>query len=187
MDYAGIEDETLLRLIANGRSAGALGELYNRYSRIVFSVAYHATANQDLAEEITQDTFLRAWQHAGSFDPQTGKILTWLTSIARHRAIDLYRRWRVRSEAHSTSLEGIADFELVDGEQNTEASVEVIQHQEQIRNALLELPAEQRQAIALAYFQGLTQEEIARTLDQPLGTVKTRIRLGMQKLRQLIG
>lgn len=186
MDYAGLADETLLRLIANGRSSGALGELYNRYSRVVFSVAYHATSSQEIAEEITQDTFLRAWQHAGSFDPQTGKTLTWLTSIARHRAIDLYRRRQARPEAHSTSLEDIADFELTDGDQNTEASVEILQHQQQVRRALAGLPEEQRQAIALAYFYGLTQEEIASRLNQPLGTVKTRIRLGMQKLRQLI-
>jgi RNA polymerase sigma-70 factor (ECF subfamily) len=183
VDHARRDDETLLRLIARAHP-DALSELYDRYGRLVFSVAYNATTDSNLAEEITQDTFLRVWQRAESYHAQTGKVASWLASIARHRAIDLYRRRQARSEAHTHALEDMPDFELVDETLDVEASVEVEQSRQQVRWALSQLPDEQRQALALAYFRGLAQEQIAQALNLPLGTVKTRIRLGMQKLRQ---
>jgi RNA polymerase sigma-70 factor (ECF subfamily) len=185
VDPARIDDETLLRLIASAHP-DALGELYDRYGRLVYSVAYNTTADPSLAEEITQDTFLRVWQRAESFNAQTGRVASWLASIARHRAIDLYRRGRARGEERTTLLDDLPDFELADDAEDVEANVEIEQNRQQVRRALGQLPAEQRQALALAYFRGLTQEQIAQTLELPLGTVKTRIRLGMQKLRQVL-
>jgi RNA polymerase sigma-70 factor (ECF subfamily) len=165
---------------------GALGELYDRYCRLVYSVAYGATNDPHLAEEITQDTFLRVWQRAESFNPHSGKASSWLAGIARNRAIDLYRRRQVRSDGHADSIDAMPHFEVIDDAQAVEASVEESQDRERVRRALGQLPEEQRQALALAYFRGLTQSQIAQTLGLPLGTVKTRIRLGMQKLRELL-
>ena len=183
MNYAEQDDETLLRLIARAQP-DALSELYDRYVRLVFSVAYHATSDSNLAEEITQDNFLRVWQRAESYHAQTGKVAAWLASIARHRAIDLFRRRQARSEGHASALEDMPDFELVDETLGLEAGLEIEQSRQHVRQALSQLPAEQRQVLALAYFRGLTQEQIAQALQLPLGTVKTRIRLGMQKMRQ---
>ena len=185
MNYTAFDDETLLRLIGRSQSE-ALSELYDRYGRLVYSVAFNATADPGLAEEITQDAFLRVWQHARSFNPRQGKVTTWLTSIARHRAIDLFRRQRSRHEGYAASLEAMLDFELPDESQNVEASVESGQREIQVRWALGQLPLEQRQVLALAYFRGLTQDRIAQVLSEPLGTVKTRMRLGLQKLRHLL-
>jgi RNA polymerase sigma-70 factor (ECF subfamily) len=183
VDHAKQDDENLLHLIARAHP-DALSELYDRYGRLVFSVAYQATSDPNLAEEITQDTFLRVWQRAESYHAQTGKVATWLASIARHRAIDLYRRKQARSEGHATALEDMPDFELVDETLGLEASLEIEQSRQQVRQALSQLPVEQRQVLALAYLRGLTQEQIAQALQLPLGTVKTRLRLGMQKMRQ---
>ena len=185
MDFASQDDEILLHLIARAHP-DALSELYDRYGRLVFSVAYHATSDAHLAEEITQDTFLRVWQRAESYHPQNGKVATWLASIARHRAIDLYRRRQARGEGYAQALENVPEFELRDHAPGLEASLEVEQNRQQVRQALNQLPPEQRQVLGLAYFRGLTQEQIAQALALPLGTVKTRLRLGMQKLRQAI-
>lgn len=185
MDFASRDDETLLHQIARA-SPDALSELYDRYGRLVYSVAYHATSDAHLAEEITQDTFLRVWQRAESYQSQNGKVATWLASIARHRAIDLYRRSQARGEGHAQALENVPEFELRDHALGLETSLEVEQSRQQVRQALNQLPPEQRQVLALAYFRGLTQEQIAHALALPLGTVKTRLRLGMQKLRQAV-
>lgn len=182
MDYSGFDDETLLRLIAQQHS-DALGALYDRYARLVYSVAFQATSHPELAEEVTQDTFLRVWQHAGSFNPRQGRAVSWMTRITRNRVIDLYRRQQTRSDGHTVYFEDMPDFDLSDDEQDVEADVEGSQRRQEIRQALRLLPPEQRMVLALAYFRGLTQEQISNQLDEPLGTVKTRMRLGMQKLR----
>ncbi|MBN2548901.1 MAG: sigma-70 family RNA polymerase sigma factor [Anaerolineales bacterium] len=183
MDHAKQDDENLLHLIARAHP-DALSELYDRYGRLVFSVAYHATSDVSLAEEITQDTFLRVWQRAESYHPQAGKVAAWLASIARHRAIDLYRRSQARREGSVHALEDMPDFELLDDVPGLETSLEIEQSRQQVRSALSQLPLEQRRVLALAYFRGLTHEQIAQVLALPLGTVKTRLRLGMQKMRQ---
>jgi len=185
LNYTEFDDETLLRLIARSQP-DALSELYDRYGRLVYSVAYHATADADLADEITQDTFLRVWQRAESFNSRQGRAATWLTSIARHRAIDLFRRLQTSGHGHATSLEDMPDFELADTAQDVEAYLDYTLQQEQIRQALAKLPQEQRRVLAMAYFRGHTQEEIAQALGEPLGTVKTRLRLAMQKLRHYL-
>ena len=185
MDYSSFDDAALLRLIAK-RKADALRALYDRYGRLVYSIAFQATSHAELAEEVTQDTFLRVWQHAATFDPKQGQLLSWMTRITRNRVIDLYRRQQTRSEGHTTYFEEMVDFDLSDEGQDVEASVETTQRGQAVRDALRQLPEEQRQVLALAYFRGLTQEQISNQLGEPLGTVKTRMRLGMQKLRRFL-
>jgi RNA polymerase sigma-70 factor, ECF subfamily len=183
-DYSELDDGDLMRRVAR-RQGDALAELYDRYHRLVFDVAYHIVSDLALAEEVTQEAFFRAWTHATEYDPALAQVNTWLVSIARHRAIDVVRRRRVRPEHHGVSWGALhaEDEPRVEG---AEQSAEAHFAQSHVREALASLPAEQRVVLALAYFQGMTQQEIAAVLDEPLGTVKTRIRLGMRKLRRML-
>ncbi len=181
------DDELLLSKIANGQSA-ALGELYDRYGRLVFSLAYHIVNDSGLAEEITQEVFLQVWNKAASYQAELGKVSTWLTSVARHRAIDSLRRRSVRPEGNSADLD---DSDEPGGPAwvdplNVEAETELSLQNHSVRQAVAQLPKDQQHALALAYFQGLSHQEIARLTGEPLGTIKTRIRLAMQKLRQTL-
>jgi RNA polymerase sigma-70 factor (ECF subfamily) len=184
LDYSTLDDETLVRLVVQAR-AEALSELYDRYSRLVFSLALNSVGDPATAEEITQDVFLRVWQRARQYRADRAKVSTWLTSITRHRAIDQLRRRGSRPEQHS-----VAWAELAPGAEPSvngpEQAAALTMERERVRAAIAQLPEEQQQVLALACFQGLTQSQIAETLDLPLGTVKTRIRLGMQKLRDLL-
>jgi RNA polymerase sigma-70 factor, ECF subfamily len=182
MDYARFDDTALLRLMARANSE-ALSELYDRYARLVYGLALQSSGEAAAAEEITQDTFLRAWENAASYQPEKGKVSTWLVSIARYRAIDLLRKKQARRENKHLSLEEMPTFALPDDE-NVEDEVDLRSRQRLVRLALAQLPEDQREALGLAYFRGMTHAQIAAALKQPLGTVKTRIRLGMQKLRQ---
>ena len=181
------EDSALLAAVARGQSA-ALGTLYDRYGRLVYSLAYHVTSDDGAAEEITQEVFLQVWHKAASYQADLGKVSTWLTSIARHRAIDSLRRRSSRPEGHRVDWEESEDGEepeLVDPLQ-VEAQVESSLENSSLRRAIAALPQEQRHTLALAYFNGLSHQEISDLTGEPLGTVKTRIRLAMTKLRQLL-
>jgi RNA polymerase sigma-70 factor (ECF subfamily) len=181
------DDAALMSQIAQAHSA-ALSELYDRYGRMVFSLAFRITGSSETAEEVTQDVFVQVWRFAEHYDPQQGKLTTWLNSVTRNRAIDILRQQNVRPEGHADSMDDdLFSFNDPAGEAAVEPSVELRMQQEQVRQALEQLPEEQRQALALAYFMGMTQQEIAEELNQPLGTVKTRIRLGMIKLKDLLG
>jgi RNA polymerase sigma-70 factor, ECF subfamily len=184
MKYSQLSDEKLLRLMDQAQTQ-ALSELYDRYGRLVFSLAWHILGELSASEEVTQDTFLRAWENASSYRPERGKVSTWLARIARNRAIDRLRQQQARRENGLVSLEDIPFFALSDG-YHVEGEVALRQEQQRVRWALGQLPREQSEALALAFFGGFTQEEIARALGQPLGTIKTRLRLGMQKLRRLL-
>lgn len=184
MDYSTLDDETIVALIAQAQ-ADALSELYDRYSRLVFSLAVGSVGNRSTAEEITQDVFLRVWQRAGQYRPDRGRVSTWLTSIARNRSIDQLRRRGSRPEQHSVTWAEIAPGTEPSLEGPAQAA-DLIMERHQIRIAVNGLPVEQKKVLALAYFQGLTQNQIADLLDLPLGTVKTRIRLGIQKLHQAL-
>lgn len=182
-DHQSQDDEGLMRLIAKGRQE-ALSELYDRHARLAFSLALHTTGDPASAEEITQDVFVRAWERAGQYRPDQGTVRTWLASIARHRAIDHLRRLGARAEGQSVSWDEIEDgpgMEMSSGSTQPEAELSMMRAE--VRAAVAQLPEEQKQALALAYFRGHTQEEIATALGVPLGTVKTRIRLAMDKLR----
>lgn len=184
MDYAALDDEALITEIA-ARRPEALSALYDRYSRLVYALAFRSVGDAEAAEEIAQDVFVSIWDRAATYHAEQAKVSTWLTSIARHRSIDALRRRGVRPEGHSVDWAAAApvDMARIDG---PEHAVEQYLEQQRVRAAVGALPEEQRQVLSLAYFEGMSHSEIAATLGQPLGTVKTRIRLAMQKLRQLL-
>jgi RNA polymerase sigma-70 factor (ECF subfamily) len=161
----------------------ALSELYDRYSRLIYSVAYGVVGDHGAAEEITLDIFTRVWQKAGTYQPDRAKVTTWITRMARNRAIDILRREEVRPMKHSIGWADVSS-EPVATAQNPEKSVGLAMEMERVQAAMATLPEAQQEALALAYFNGYTHSEIAETLDLPLGTVKGRIRAGMQKLRR---
>ena len=181
------DDAALMSQVAQAQSA-ALSELYDRYGRMVFSLAFRITGSNETAEEVTQDVFVQVWRFAEHYDPQQGKLTTWLSSVTRNRAIDILRQQNVRPEGHADSLDDdLFGFNDSASEAAVEPSVELRLQREQVRQALEQLPEEQRRVLALAFFMGMTQQEISVKLNQPLGTVKTRIRLGMIKLKSLLG
>ncbi len=182
MDYSSLKDDTLLEGVQKGDSA-AMSVLYDRYARLVFSLALHILKDREAAEEVVQEVFVKVWRRAGDYSADKGKLSAWIGGIAHHHAIDELRRRRVRPSANE---EEDAAAEVVDtGPVPFERAVQSIEHQ-QICEALKCIPPEQRRPIELAYFEGLTQQEIAEELHEPLGTIKTRIRLGMQKLKTLL-
>jgi RNA polymerase sigma-70 factor (ECF subfamily) len=184
VDYKKFDDESLIRLISSSQTE-ALGELYDRYNRLVFGMARNAVSDQALAEEITQDVFMRVWNKASTYQAEQGKVVNWIVGIARNRAIDVFRHQKSRLEGNSLSLEDLPFFDPPDS-LNIEREIESKFKKHRVQQALFLLPKEQRDVLALAYFRGYTHEEAAIALGQPLGTVKTRIRLGMQKLRQIL-
>lgn len=187
MDYTKLNDQTLIRLIARSQE-NAFSELYDRYSRLVYSMALNILGEPAGAEEITQDVFIRIWENADSYKAEKAKVVTWITSMTRYRSIDVIRRKKVRPEGHTVSWD-IRDMEPARDQSNqtdVELQVEIIQKKQRVRKALALLPEEQRQTLSYAYFMGYTQQEIANIMGEPLGTVKTRIRLAMKKLRQML-
>jgi RNA polymerase sigma-70 factor (ECF subfamily) len=170
-----------MRAIAQGDEA-ALSELYDRYSQLVVSVAYHLLGRRDAAEDVALETFMRVWEKADTYDATRGQVNTWLTRMARYRAIDVLRRESVRPEGDSVSWADV-NRPPATGHEVTEQKAQLAWQQERVRLAVAELPEAQRAALALAYFRGLTHREIAETLDEPLGTIKGRIRAAMEKLR----
>jgi RNA polymerase sigma-70 factor, ECF subfamily len=177
-------DESLIHRIVEGQSS-ALGELYDRYGRLVYSLAYHVVGDSAIAEEIAQEVFLQVWNKAATYQAEQGKVVSWLTSIARHKAIDSLRRKGARPEGHQVGFETEDEWDLVDPA-GVEEQVETTQRGQAIRRAIARLPAEQQKALSLAYFKGMTHQEVADLIGEPLGTVKTRIRLALLKLRQLL-
>ena len=184
MNYTTLDDEALIRLVVRAQ-ADALSELYDRYSRLVFSLALNVVGDRATAEEITLDVFTRVWEKAETYRSDQAKVSTWLTSITRHRSIDLLRRQKARPEQRSVNWAEVSPEDMPSVNSPEEAT-ELAQRQERVRAAIAELPSDQKQALALAYFKGYTHREIAQALDEPLGTVKTRIRLAMHKLRGML-
>jgi RNA polymerase sigma-70 factor (ECF subfamily) len=181
-DYSLLNDESLVGRLTQ-QDVRALDTLYGRYSRPVFSLALKILGDREIVEEVVQEVFLRLWTRAASFDPQRGKLLSWLLTITHHRAVDELRRRRAQPE-----VDGL-DEQLASAEEPASDPSETYSHvedKEAVQRALARLPEAQRRPIEMAYYGGLTQVEIAQTLKQPLGTIKTRMRLGMQKLRTLL-
>ena len=181
-DYAIYGDETLIRLIAQSQEQ-ALAQLYDRYNRLIFSLALAIVNDRGTAEEITLDVFMRVWQKAGTYRAEQAKVSTWLTHIARHHAIDVLRRRAARVD-HSAVYWEESVSRIESSEPDPQESAELSLRRERIFAALAKLPPEQKQALILAYFGGYTQSQIAELLAQPLGTIKTRLRLALQKLRE---
>ena len=165
------------------RDADALGALYDRYASRVNGVASRILGDTGEAEEVLQDVFLYVWRAAATFDATRGSVLAWLLVAARSRAIDRLRARRSGGRPRTTTLTDAPEPAAKD---DLEASLAGRQWETLCRAAIGELPADQRRALELAYFEGLTQQEIAERTQTPLGTVKTRVRLGMMKLRERI-
>ena len=184
VDYSKLDDNTLMHLMANRRQE-ALSELYDRYSRLVYSLTVNILADDALAEEVTQEVFLRMWDKADSFDPSLGKVSSWLASVARNRAIDVYRGRLKRPEGYLAGF-SIDNAPGLPAPHDVEGDVEILHRNERVRHAMAQLPEVQRQALAYAFFLGYSHSQIAEQLNEPLGTVKTRIRLAMQTLRKIL-
>jgi RNA polymerase sigma-70 factor, ECF subfamily len=176
-------ERSLVERIAN-QDQDALQEFYDRYHKLVFSLALKILNSWSESEEVTVDVFWQVWQQAGQYNPSRGSVGAWIVMIARSRAIDR-RRSRERQNANTISMDNL-DFTNVEAgtEYNPEKSFYSLEKREAVRNALAEMNEKQRHVIELAYFKGLSQTEIAALLEEPLGTVKTRIRAGMQFLRE---
>lgn len=171
--------------IAQSKSE-ALDTLYQRYSRLVFSLALNMVSDRAVAEEITLDVFTRVWEKAATYRPEQAQVNTWLVSLTRHRAIDWLRRQRVRLDGASLTWAEVSSGNMPHAAGDPEKAAELALRRERIQAAVAQLPFEQQETLALAYFKGQTHQQIAETLNQPLGTVKTRLRLAMQKLRHLL-
>jgi RNA polymerase sigma-70 factor (ECF subfamily) len=184
VDYHALDDSMLFRLVQHADEQ-AFSVFYDRYVNLVFSIALTIVGNHTTAEEIVQDVFLKIWKKNHTYQPERSKLNTWLSAIARNRSIDELRKKHTRVEARQVPWIEI-DQQQDQDEAGPEERVQLKIEQRVVRRALSQLPEDQRQAIWLAYFYGLTQSQIAQQLDLPLGTVKTRIRLGMQKLRALL-
>jgi RNA polymerase sigma-70 factor, ECF subfamily len=182
-DLRALADEDLMQLVRRG-DARAFEVIYERHSPAAFSLAYRMTGTRGLAEDVAQDAFLSIWRSGARFERSRGSVRTWVLGIVHHRAIDALRRSFVH-ERRRASDEGI-DERLETGERT---DVEVARREEAgtVRAALDHLPSEQSQVIELAYFGGFTHTEIATMLDTPVGTVKGRMRLGLEKMRHALG
>jgi RNA polymerase sigma-70 factor (ECF subfamily) len=163
------------------RDADALGRLYDRHAARLLGVADRILGETGEAEEVVQEVFLYAWRAASSFNPFRGSVLAWLIIATRSRAID---RLRTRKPPVSSDAEGRDPLAHVPSRDDVEAGSAAREWEAVCRAAIGELPADQRRALELAYFDGLTHQEIAGQTATPLGTVKTRIRLGLMKLRE---
>jgi RNA polymerase sigma-70 factor, ECF subfamily len=169
--------ETMERL-ASG-DLGSLERLYDQYGAMSFSIAYRITGDRASAEDVVQEAFLGAWRNAARYAGARGSVKTWLLSIVHHRAIDAVRRHRPTAELPETDGPLPAPLRMPDTWTEIAASLD----RDTVRAALETLPAVQRNAIELAYFGGLTQSEVAQRTGVPLGTVKGRMRLGLEGLR----
>ena len=182
-------DEALMLAIA-ARDEVAFSLLYDRYVDLVYStVARMLGRDSALAEDVVQEIFVRLWQRPDTFVAERGRFLSWLMSVTRNRAVDELRargrRWRRETGSGPGPDEPINQVPADDADDPL-ATAQLREEQRLVRTALRDLPADQRRALNLAYFGGLTQLEIAAELHEPLGTVKTRIRLGMLKLRRAL-
>ncbi len=178
--------EELVKLISRGDSE-ALGELYDRYSGRVYAFLLRSV-DKGMAEELLQDVFLALWQKADMYKPGLGSFDAWFFTLVRHRLYDALPSYQKRLNRNlpSQPATGNSPLELVESKFNMEEHIIHLFRDEEIRNALKDLPPDQRQAILLTYFGGLSQREVAEKLNLPVSTIKGRARMGLQKLRQLL-
>jgi len=183
LNYQGLEDLELLAKIGE-QDREALATLYDRYGRRVFALAVRMLKDPIGSEEVTQDVFMSVWRRGASYTSKKGKFTTWLFSIAHNRTIDELRK---RRRDRSRENDDIDDHLNIQSGDISPADTAIAQSEyAQIRAAMDELPEEQKNVIELSYFKGLTQTEIASKTGQPLGTVKTRMRLALKKLRSAL-
>ncbi len=179
-----LSDEILVVQVAQGNSV-ALETLYDRYASTVLGISLKISGDQSVAEEVLQETFWRVWRYAATYQPQLGSFTVWLFRIARNLVVDLHRRQNSRVQTL-----GYGDHDAPDIDQTPDPNADVPEQvqstfkQQQVRMALASLPEEQRQVIEMAYFLDMTRQEIAEATGEALGTIHTRARLGLQKLRR---
>lgn len=182
-----MEDTALVGQVAEG-DEDALGQLYDRFGQAVYSLCLRIVRDGATAEELTQEVFVRLWRSAASFEPTRGRVSTWLLRIAHNLALNEVRRRQSRPVVAPDVDWELESASLADTSTEGDPSIAVWMREraETVRHALAQLPTPQRQAIELAFFGGLSQAEVAAALGDPLGTVKSRIRVGMQRLRELL-
>ncbi len=183
LDLRVLADEELMGLVRDGE-VQAFEVIFDRHASAAFSLAYRMCGRRAAAEDIVQDAFLSLWRSGSGYDPRRGSVRSWVLSVVHNRAIDAFRRQGPR-DRRDISDEGIA--ERLPAPDATDAEVERRDDARQVRTALDELPPDQRRVIELAYFGGLTHNQIAEMLDLPPGTVKGRMRLGLTKMRYVLG
>jgi RNA polymerase sigma-70 factor (ECF subfamily) len=169
-------DRELMRLVTR-RDQAALEELMTRWSRPVYSLAMRILRNAELAEEVTQDVFLKVWKHAALFEEQRGAFSSWVLTMTHHGSIDALRRGKARGSQVTSTLDNVVAATLPSPRPGVSTWQKV-----KLEQALETLPEKQRQVVELAYYGGYTREEMARILKEPVGTVKTRLRDAIQKL-----
>jgi RNA polymerase sigma-70 factor, ECF subfamily len=180
-DYAGFPDEALLALAAR-EDEDALAALYDRYGRVAYGLALRIVRDQALAEDAVQEAFLAVWRTAGSFRPERAKASTWILTLVHRRAVDVVRREERRRAA--PLVEGAEEVD--ERALPTDEEVQLTDRRRLVQEALRRLPVEQREALELAYYGGLTQSELAERLSVPLGTIKSRMFTGLGRLRDLL-
>jgi RNA polymerase sigma-70 factor (ECF subfamily) len=179
-ELAHLSDEALVALAARSEQS-ALAELYDRFGRPAYGLALRILRDESLAEDAVQEAFLTLWRTAARFVPERGKASTWILTLVHRRAVDLVRREeRRRADALEQAPEQVSR-DAVD----EEAWLRL--QRERVQDALRKLPDQQREAIELAYYGGFTQSELAERLGQPLGTIKSRMFMGLARLRELLG
>ena len=172
---SGASDLSLIAAVRSGDES-AMAALYDRYSGIVYSVALRVLGNTAAAEDVLQEVFMQLWRNPGVFDSSRGNLGAWLAVISRNRAID-----SLRKRHPETDVEDV----IVSVEPDMSGDAERSRAMEKVRSALGAMPAAQRSALEMAYFEGLSHSEIATKTGEPLGTVKTRIRAGLLALRKV--
>ena len=174
------DDVALLKAIA-ARNEAALAQLYDRYRAILFGLLMRILNNREEAEDVLQEVFLQVWRKATDFDENRGRPFTWLVTLARSRGIDRLRTLAARERVAETSAREVSEY-------ISDAATDAFKSEQRVlvTKALSQLPDEQKRPLMLAYFDGLTQSEIAARLGAPLGTVKTRMRTGLISLRELL-
>ena len=179
-----LADEELMIFVQEG-SSGALEVLYDRHGGPAYSLAHRIVGDAQAAEDVTQEAFLSVWRTSAGYDAARGSVRSWLLQIVRNRAIDALRRSSSRAGRLDLDDDGL--LEAQEAPERTDAEASRRERARQVRGALEDLPRDQVQVIGLAYFGGFTHSEIAELLGMPLGTVKGRMRLGLQKVRANLG
>jgi RNA polymerase sigma-70 factor, ECF subfamily len=180
VDIRNLADEEVMALVQEG-SSRAFELVYDRHGGAAFSLAYRMVPNRVTAEDITQEAFLSIWRSRERYEPTRGSVRTWMLGIVHNRAIDALRR-NVVHDRRRASAEGIEEREEAPG--RTDVEVARLQEARNVRDAMKQLPDEQSRVLELAYFGGFSHSQIADMLEMPIGTVKGRMRLGLEKLRR---
>jgi RNA polymerase sigma-70 factor (ECF subfamily) len=163
---------------------GGLAELYDRHARLLYSLALRIVREPSDAEDVLQEVFSQAWQQAQRFDVARGTVVGWLVTVTRSRALDRLRRRKARPESPDGEIAAAA---IIDPSERIDLQLVAMEAVGRVRTALAELPDDQRVPLELAYYEGLSQSEIAATLATPLGTIKTRMREALRRLRNALG